>query len=390
MELGRYLRLPVIENADEFTTPNRHSGKDARGLAGDTGAADCRGRGVDPRHTAEESHQAGNSAGEKSRRGERKENWRRTKKFFVLARFAPLFLLSTAAYGQSLPGPQPFDFVNEITTEIDNLITAQSGILLHYGRIELAIIAVFGLTSLAFRWQVANLNLFHQHIHIAEVYEYLVKLAFVSMLMTYYVQPIPGTGISLNHLFSAIAKLLVSGVNAGVIGQLLAQIHHATHSLQHPGFYNLFDTVGYYLDLTVLAAIEIAALIINVFGFVASGILVLFGPLFLPLFLTKRFERWFWRWVDNLFTFSMYRVLAIAISFLYSSVILSFFNNAVGGNYSLGHMLALLPALLLITWSYLYSIFKIPAIASMLFGGAGLSASELTGAAIGFIVKGLM
>ncbi|MGH9622748.1 MAG: type IV secretion system protein [Bryobacteraceae bacterium] len=390
MELGRHSKLPVFENFNGFTDSNSDSGKDARNFAGNTGASDRCCRCVGPRHTAEEPHQTGNPAGEKSGWGIQ-SRWRTTEKLSLLARFAFLFFFATAAYGQTPSGPQPFDFVNEITTDIVNLVTAQSGILLHYGRIELSFIAVFGLTGLALRWQFPALNLHHhQPLHIAEIYEYLVKLAFVSMLMTYYVQPIPGTGISLNHLFSAIAELLTSGIDVAVISQLVGQLHQATHGLQHPGFFNLFDTVGYYLDLVVLSAIEVAALLINIFGFVAAGILVLFGPLFIPLFLTKRFERWFWRWVDNLFTYSMYRVIAIAISFLYSSVILSFFNKLVAGNYSLGHMLALLPLLLLITWSYLYSVFKIPSIASMLFSGAGTSASELTGAAIGFLVKGLM
>jgi TrbL/VirB6 plasmid conjugal transfer protein len=266
----------------------------------------------------------------------------------------------------------------------------QGGLFLSYGRIELAIIAVFGLTGLALRWQLANLNLFHQHIHIAEIYEYLIKLAFISFCFTYYVQPIPGTGISLNHLFSEISKALSATLNTAIVGQLIQQLKDVRAGLEQPSFYDVFDIIAYYADIAVLCAIEVGAILMNAFGLAMAGLCALFGPLFMPLFLTKHFSSWFWRWIDNFFTYSMYRVVAIAITYLYFSIILAFFNTYVGKNYSLGHIAALFPYLLLLTWSYLFAIFKIPAIASMFFQGSGLSASGLTNTAIGSLVKALI
>ncbi|MGH9770957.1 MAG: type IV secretion system protein [Candidatus Acidiferrales bacterium] len=389
MELESPSKPQIIEEQYEPNIANHDSGQNSRGTACDSG--DFSGN-RELRLVPAASGRTRVQTDDQKSSAPRSQHWQKLKDCRLLIRTGFLLLCATSAYAQApSSGPTTFNLINELATELQNLLLDQGGVFLHYGRIELAFIAVFGLTSLGVRWQFPALNLHHhQPLHLAEVYEYLVKLAFVSLLFTYYTQPFPGTNISFDHLFSAVAKLLSASLNTTIVGQMQKQLSDAIKGLEHPTFYNIFATIGYYLDLIVLAAIEVGAILINAFGLAITGLCALFGPLFIPLFLTKNFNRWFWRWVDNFFTYSMYRVIAIAITYLYYAIIMAFFNTYVGTDYSLGHMLGLFPYLLLLTWAYLYSLFKIPSIAAMFFQGAGLSASELTGAAIGFVVKGLM
>jgi hypothetical protein len=94
-------------------------------------------------------------------------------------------------------------------------------------------------------------------------------------------------------------------------------------------------------------------------------------PLFIPLALTKHFYSWFWRWLEGLFAFSMYRVMAAAIGWVWSNLFLYFFVHGVGTDYSLANWLALLPVVFMLAVGFVYSMFKIPALTAALFSGAG-------------------
>jgi type IV secretion system protein VirB6 len=117
---------------------------------------------------------------------------------------------------------------------------------------------------------------------------------------------------------------------------------------------------------------------VNAFGFAAYGLFTLFGPLLIPLYLTRNFHSKFWGWVDNLIVFAMYRAVSAALTFVWLNVLVSFFDNTVNGDYSIGHWLALVPTLLMLTVSFAWAMFKIPALTSMLFGGAGAGAQGAT------------
>src|SRR5262249_26776147 len=97
-----------------------------------------------------------------------------------------------------------------------------------------------------------------------------------------------------------------------------------------------------------------------------------------PLYLTRSFRNKFWGWIDGLIVFAMYRAVAAALSFIWLNVIVGFFDHTVHGDYSLGHWLALLPTLFMLIGAFALSMFKVPALTSMLFGGAGAGIQAAT------------
>jgi hypothetical protein len=108
---------------------------------------------------------------------------------------------------------------------------------------------------------------------------------------------------------------------------------------------------------------------VNAFGFIAPGLFILFGPLLIPLLITRSFKHKFWHRVDGILVFSMFRSVSAAISFIYLNVMIGFCDNTVAGDYSLGHWLALIPTLILLNGGLLWSMFQVPRITGMIFGG---------------------
>ncbi|MBV9082691.1 MAG: hypothetical protein JOZ62_08455 [Acidobacteriaceae bacterium] len=87
--------------------------------------------------------------------------------------------------------------------------------------------------------------------------------------------------------------------------------------------------------------------------------------------MTKHFYSWFWNWLQGLFSFAMYRVMATVIGWVWANLYIYFFIHGVGDDFSIANWLALLPIVLMLTVAFVYSMFQIPRLTSALFAGAG-------------------
>jgi type IV secretion system protein VirB6 len=107
----------------------------------------------------------------------------------------------------------------------------------------------------------------------------------------------------------------------------------------------------------------------------------------IPLFITRNFKQKFWHWVDGLLVFSMFRAVSAAVSFIYLNVLIGFFDNSVNGDYSLGHWLALIPTLILLNGGFLWSMFQVPRLTGMIFGGIAGHAQSFVDTVTSTIVR---
>ena len=81
--------------------------------------------------------------------------------------------------------------------------------------------------------------------------------------------------------------------------------------------------------------------------------------------------------------YSFYRVVANAFVYVWSQVLVRFFNTAIHGDYTLAHFLRLIVPMIVLNLSFIWCLFKVPSIAAELFGGIGnvgaTMASEIRG-----------
>jgi len=314
----------------------------------------------------------------------------------LLAALLLVLLLPAPGAAAVAPPPPPpaaagagINWLQAVTDQVNHLVTADAATLVDIGYIELYFIAIFTLITMVSRWQLSHMVVGFRPVnfHIGDLILFLVQLSICSALLHYYLAPFPGSGLKLYQLPDAFGKSISGTLDMSIVDDFYHRVTTALNSTNKPGGLNFLGILIYIQVIGNLAFASLIMFAVNTFGFVAYGMFVLFGPLIIPLYLTNHFRSKFWGWVDHLIVFGMYRAVSAALTFVWLNVLVSFFDNTVNGDYSIGHWLALIPTLLMLTVSFGWTMFKIPAVTSMLFGGAGAGAQAATDAAVAKLVE---
>jgi hypothetical protein len=127
-----------------------------------------------------------------------------------------------------------------------------------------------------------------------------------------------------------------------------------------------------------MGIVQAVLFFVTSFGFVAIGLGSLVGPLFIPFYIymwpTQAGK--FYRWLDFMIVYSFYQVVA-AFVYVWTNVIVYFFDHAIHGDYGLAHLLILIVPFLALSVTFVISMFKVPAIAAELFGGMGSTGAQM-------------
>jgi len=130
-------------------------------------------------------------------------------------------------------------------------------------------------------------------------------------------------------------------------------------------YYSLVYFVVQFL-LGVLAAVVSA---IVAYGAIASTIVGLLGPIFIPFLVFDKLDWLFWGWLKAYLGFSFYKVVAAATMNVLCHVLTNYYiqlGQSVSDPSTIVHALPLLILLVLVN---VYILFKIPAMTQSLFGG---------------------
>ena len=302
-----------------------------------------------------------------------------------------LVILFLPATGAAAGGPLAtgVDWLSEVTDQVNNLVTAHGDQLVSIGNTELAFFALMTLVGIVVRSQMSHMVIGFRPVNytIGDLLAFFINLAVCSVLLHYYNTPLPVAGISIHQIFPALAKVVTNVFDQSIVDGFLTRVSRAFDGTQAPSALNLVGVVVYTNVLWNICFLDLIMFAVNAFGFIALGMFTLFGPLMIPLFITRNFKAKFWHWVDGLLVFSMFRVVAAAVSFIYVNVFISFFDNSVNGDYSLGHWLALLPTLILLNGGLLWAMIQVPRITGMIFGGVAAQAQDFVNTVTSSIVR---
>lgn len=292
----------------------------------------------------------------------------------ILSRLSVLLLLlPLGSFAAPVPG---LDWLRVITDNTDQLVTANTDSLAFFGQWELGVFVCIGILGVYLAHARLILSSGHHHpLIIGDLLAFLVKAMFFSVTMTYYATPFPGTTLSLHQIPAFFSEQIASSLQSQVVGQVFQQITIACQNLGKP--HGLTDIVGAIMYVGVLldmGFLAVGMFVVDAFSFVMVGVLSLFGYILIPFGLTKRLERWCWDWLGQYVAFCMMRAVAQGVLTIYAGTFFTFFTKTLNGDYSLGAWIGTLGALIPLTVAFLYSVFKIPTITSVLFGGAGAAA----------------
>lgn len=265
--------------------------------------------------------------------------------------------------------PQTIDFVTSISQSIDQLVTQHTALFVSDAMTLLNAIAAFQLIRLAIRWMWHPYAMWHAHVDLGELIVFMGKLAGCLILLHYYSQPLPGASFSFHQVFTYAARMISGTIDLSILNDFTNQVNSITANMKPPSPVDLLAIILYYIVIGSMALVEAILFAVTCLGFIATGVGSLIGPLLVPLLMLPSLASKFWKWIDFMFVYAFYRVIASAFVFVWVRVIVGFFQNTLHGDYSAGHLFALLVPWLLLQFAFIWSMFQVPHLAHELLGG---------------------
>ena len=122
----------------------------------------------------------------------------------------------------------------------------------------------------------------------------------------------------------------------------------------------------------MLAAAQAIAFVVIAFGFIATAVCVLVGPIFIPFFIVPKLEWIFWGWLKGFIQYAFYQVIASAVVFIIGNLILGSLQLPPAGTLSTVQLMAWFPVLFIVFVASVYALLKIPMLTN--HSSAGLPA----------------
>lgn len=213
----------------------------------------------------------------------------------------------------------------------------------------------------------------------------IILIAFAHGMLTFYASPIPGIGRSFPHLITDQAQFLAKQIESSQVQQLSDRLGEVFLNIERPLIPDLLHIVGYLLVALAVTGARVALVAVIAFGWVATGVAVLVGPIFIPFIVLPSMDWIFWGWLRSLIQYAFYQVIAQAFVFVFGTFLLNQLalfpppytvdKLLVGGF----HIVFLLVA-------FTYGLLQVPSLTNSLFSGrsgeSALPSLDHVGAAV--------
>src|SRR6202167_2973582 len=124
----------------------------------------------------------------------------------------------------------------------------------------------------------------------------LLTISFGFAMVNYYSTPIPGVGTSFHNLVTNEAQFLSGKIDQAQLQTVIATVADFESRMDSPSWGDFLGTAIYVIVTILLAAAQAIAFVVIAYGFIASAVCVLVGPIFVPFFIVPRMEWLFWGW----------------------------------------------------------------------------------------------
>jgi hypothetical protein len=220
-----------------------------------------------------------------------------------------------------------------------------------------------------------------QPFHFDNFASLLFTISFGFAMVNFYTTPIPGIGTSFHNLVTNESQFLAARIDQTQLQVVIERVNDYESRIDSPGVTDLRGTLLYTLVIVLLAAAQAVAIVVIAYGFLASAVCVLVGPIFVPFFIVPKLEWLFWGWFRCFLQYAFYQVIAAAVVFVIANLILGILQLQPNGAVSTVALIEEFPVLLITFLASIYALLKIPALTNHIFSGTagGSSAALLTG-----------
>jgi len=211
----------------------------------------------------------------------------------------------------------------------------------------------------------------------------LLTVSFGFAMVNYYTAPIPGIGSSFHNLVTNESQFLANKINQTELQTVIEHVNDFEARMDAPGVTDLLGTLFYAVVIILLAAAQAVAIVVIAYGFIATAVCVLLGPVFIPFFIVPKLEWLFWGWLRCFVQYAFYQVIAAAVVFIIGNLILGILGLQPVGAISTVQLIEEFPVLFITFLASIYALLKVPALTNHIFSGtAGGSSAGLLGSLI--------
>ena len=205
----------------------------------------------------------------------------------------------------------------------------------------------------------------------------LLTISFGFAMVNYYNAPIPGVGTSFHNLVTNEAQFLSSQIDQAQLQTVVTQVADFESRMDSPGWGDVLGTAMFVIVTILLATAQAIAIVVIAYGFIATAVCVLVGPVFVPFFIVPKMEWLFWGWFRCFIQYAFYQVIASAVVYVIGNLILGALHLMPAGTLSTVQLIASFPVLFITFLASIYALLKVPALTNHIFSGtAGGSSAE--------------
>jgi hypothetical protein len=207
----------------------------------------------------------------------------------------------------------------------------------------------------------------------------LLTIAFGFAMVNYYSTPIPGIGTSFHNLITDEAQFLANRINQAELQTIVDRIGDFEARIDAPGVTDFLGMAVYVIVIILLAAAQAISIVVIAYGFIATAVCVLVGPIFVPFFIVPKLEWLFWGWLRCFLQYAFYEVIAAAVVYIIGNLIIGVLTLQGTGTISTLQLIGWFPVLLITFVASIYVLLKVPALTTHIFSGTagGSSAGML-------------
>jgi TrbL/VirB6 plasmid conjugal transfer protein len=270
------------------------------------------------------------------------------------------------------------DFLQFLYQAINNLLTQNLGFFDAMGQnlfrmFATTLIAWYGIKS-----ALAAAGGRH-YFHFDNFAGLLLTIAFGFAMVNYYSIPIPGIGVSFHNLITDEAQFLANRINQAELQTIVDRIGDFEARIDAPGVTDFLGMAIYVVVILLLAAAQAISIVVIAYGFIATAVCVLVGPIFVPFFIVPKLEWLFWGWLRCFLQYAFYEVIAASVVYIIGNLIIGVLTLQGTGTISTLQLIGWFPVLLITFVASIYVLLKVPALTNHIFSGTagGTSAGIL-------------
>ncbi len=277
------------------------------------------------------------------------------------------------------------DFLQFIYQAINNMLTQNLGFFDAMGQNLFRMFATILVAWFGIKMALAAAS-GHHVLHFEKLASLILTISFGFGMINYYNRPLPGIGTSFHNLITDESQFLAAKITRNQLQTVIDGVSDFEARLDSPMWGDFLGTLAYVLVIILLAAAQAVTIVVVAFGFIATAVCVLVGPIFIPFFIVPEMEWLFWGWFKAFIQYAFYQVIAAAVVYIIANLLVGVLRLPLPGTLSTVQLLAWFPVLLITFLASIYALLKVPVLTNHIFSGASGGSS---GALLGFLAARL-